>query len=48
MAWMKFQGAYTRSLLDSIKPLAQLKQDTATFSASYGLIQEYVHFGTRA
>ena len=45
--WMKSQGAYTRSLLDSIKPLAQLKQDTAKFSASFGLIQGYVHFGTR-
>jgi prolyl oligopeptidase len=45
--WMKSQGAYTRSLLDSIKPLAQLKQDVARFSASFGLIQGYVHFGTR-
>jgi prolyl oligopeptidase len=47
IGWMKSQGAYTRSLLDSIKPLAQLKQDTAKFSASFGLIQGYVHFGTR-
>ena len=47
IGWMKSQGAYTRSLLDSIKPFAQLKQDTAKFSASFGLIQGYVHFGTR-
>jgi prolyl oligopeptidase len=45
--WMKSQGARTRSLLDSIKPLAQLKLDAAKFSASFGLIQGYVHFGTR-
>jgi prolyl oligopeptidase len=47
IAWMKSQGAYTRSVLDSIKPLAHLKQDVAKFSASFGLIQGYVHFGTR-
>ncbi len=45
--WMKSEGAYTRSLLDSIKPLAHLKADVAKFSASFGLIQGYVHFGTR-
>ena len=45
--WMKSQGTYTRSLLDSIRPLAQLKLDAAKFSASFGLIQGYVHFGTR-
>src|SRR5260370_30375424 len=44
---MKSQGLYTRSLLDGIKPLAQLKADVAKFSASFGLIQGYVHFGTR-
>ncbi len=47
IAWMKSQGLYTRSLLDGIKPLAQLKADVAKFSASFGLIQGYVHFGTR-
>ena len=47
IAWMKSQGAYTRSLLDSIEPLAELKKDSAKFSASFGLIQGYVHFGTR-
>jgi len=38
IAWMKSQGAYTRSLLDGIKPLAQLKIDVAKFSASFGMI----------
>jgi prolyl oligopeptidase len=46
-AWMKAQGAYTRSVLDGIKPLAQLKTQVAQFSASFGLIQGYVRFGTR-
>jgi prolyl oligopeptidase len=45
--WMKSEGAYTRSLLDSIKPLARLESDVAKFSASFGLIQGYVHFGSR-
>jgi prolyl oligopeptidase len=45
--WLKSQGTYTRSLLDSIRPLAQLKLDAEKFSASFGLIQGYVHFGTR-
>ncbi len=48
IAWMKAQGAYTRSILDSIKPLAQLKIDVAKFSASFGLIQGYALFGGRA
>ena len=45
--WMKSQGTYTRSVLDAIKPLAHLKSDVAKFSASFGLIQGYVHFGSR-
>ena len=45
--WMKSQGAYTRSVLDSIKPLARLKIEVEKFSASFGLIQGYVHFGSR-
>jgi prolyl oligopeptidase len=47
IAWMKSQGAYTRSVLEAIKPLAQLKADSAKFSASFGLVQGYVRFGTR-
>jgi len=46
--WMKTQGTYTRSVLDGIKPLANLKADVAKFSASFGLIQGYVQFGGRA
>ena len=46
--WMKAQGAYTRSVLDRIKPLANLQADVAKFSASFGLVQGYVRFGGRA
>ena len=46
-AWMKAQGAYTRSVFDGIKPLSQLKLQVAQFSASFGLIQGYVRFGAR-
>jgi prolyl oligopeptidase len=45
--WMKSEGTYTRSLLDSIKPLAHLETEVAKFTASFGLIQGYVHFGSR-
>ena len=48
IAWMKAQGAYTRSVLDAIKPLAHLKTEVAKFSASFGLVQGYVLFGGRA
>jgi len=48
IAWMKAQGAYTRSVLDGIKPLAQLKTELAQFSASFGLVKGYVRFGGRA
>jgi len=45
--WMKAQGAYTRSVLDGIRPLANLKAEVAKFSASFGLVQGYVRFGGR-
>ena len=48
MAWMKAQGNYTRSMLDSIEPLAALKRNVAAFSASFGLVRGYVNFGGRA
>jgi prolyl oligopeptidase len=48
LAWMKAQGAYTRSVLDGIKPLTRLKTEVAKFSASFGLIQGYVYLGGRA
>ena len=47
IAWMKGQGAYTRSVFDSMKPLAKLKTDVAKFTASFGLVQGYVRFGAR-
>ncbi|HEY3638653.1 MAG TPA: hypothetical protein VGK90_10925 [Rhizomicrobium sp.] len=46
--WMKAEGRYTRSVLDSIKPLAALKTEVAKFSASFGLVQGYASFGGRA
>lgn len=46
--WMKAQGAYTRKVLDAIKPLAQLQTDVAAFTASFGLVQGYAKFGGRA
>lgn len=48
LGWMKAEGAYTRSVLDAIGPLARLKSEVAAFSASFGLIQGYVRFGGRA
>jgi prolyl oligopeptidase len=47
LAWMKAQGAYTRSVFESMKPLVPLKTEVANFSASFGLIQGYVRFGSR-
>jgi prolyl oligopeptidase len=48
IAWMKAQGDYTRSVLDTIKPLARLKTEVARFTASFGLVQGYAMFGGRA
>jgi prolyl oligopeptidase len=48
VAWMKAEGAYTRTVLDSIAPLAKLKGDVTAFTASFGLVQGYVRFGERA
>lgn len=48
IAWMKAQGAYTRSALDAIKPLAGLQADVSKFTGSFGLINGYVSFGGRA
>jgi prolyl oligopeptidase len=45
--WMKAQGAYTRSTLDAIAPLAALKQRVEAFSGSFGFIQNYVSGGGR-
>jgi prolyl oligopeptidase len=46
--WMKAEGRYTRAVLDSIRPIAKLKEDVAKFTASFGLVQGYARFGGRA
>jgi prolyl oligopeptidase len=46
--WMKSQGRYTRAVLDSIRPIAKLKEDVAKFTASFGLVQGYARYGNRA
>src|SRR5579862_6810378 len=46
--WMKAEGHYTRSVLDSIRPIARLKDDVAKFTASFGLVQGYARYGGRA
>src|SRR5215469_1442770 len=46
--WMKAEGHYTRTVLDSIRPIAKLKDDVAKFTASFGLVQGYARYGGRA
>jgi prolyl oligopeptidase len=48
LAWMRAQGAYTRSVLDAIKPLPALKARVTAFASSFGLISDYATFGGRA
>jgi prolyl oligopeptidase len=45
--WMRKQGAYTRSVLDAIRPLAALKTRVAAFTGSFGFVQDYSTFGGR-
>jgi prolyl oligopeptidase len=47
MTWMKAQGAYTRSVLDAIKPLPALRQRLAAFTGSFGFVQGYSTYGGR-
>lgn len=47
IAWMKAQGAYTRSVLDDIKPLAALRERVHAFTGSFGFVQSYGEFGGR-
>jgi prolyl oligopeptidase len=47
LTWMKAQGAYTRSILDSIKPRAALGQRVSAFTGSFGFIQGYARYGGR-
>ncbi len=48
LAWIKTEGAYTRSVLDAIRPRAALRARIATFTRSVGLVQGYVNYGGRA
>jgi prolyl oligopeptidase len=48
VAWMKAQGAYTRALMDSIKPRAALAGRVAALTASFAPIQGYAVYGGRA
>ena len=47
-AWMKAQGAYTRSVLDSIAPRAPLLQRISDFVGGFGFIEGYAEHGGRA
>ncbi|MGA9854654.1 MAG: prolyl oligopeptidase family serine peptidase [Gammaproteobacteria bacterium] len=46
--WMKAEGAYTRTLLDSIPGRAALGKRVAAFTGSFGFISGYVNYGGRA
>jgi len=47
IAWMKAQGAYTRSVFDAVKPLAALQKRVSAFTGSFGFVQSYAYFGGR-
>ena len=46
--WMKAEGKYTRTVLDSIKPRAALEEKVAAFTGSFGFVQGYVKYAGRA
>ena len=46
--WMKAEGAYTRSVIDSIAPRAELGKRVAAFTGSFGFISGYASYGGRA
>jgi prolyl oligopeptidase len=48
VAWIKAEGAYTRGVLDAIKPLPALRARVAAFTGSFGFIGNYNFFGGRA
>ena len=48
VAWMKAQGAYTRSVLDAIRPRAALERRIAAFSGSFGFVNSYASYGGNA
>lgn len=45
--WMKAQGAYTRRVLDAIRPLPALEARVAAFTGSFGLVTSYARLGGR-
>jgi prolyl oligopeptidase len=47
ISWMKAQGAYTRSVLDAIKPRAALADRVSKFTGSFGLITGFTAYGGR-
>jgi prolyl oligopeptidase len=47
LAWIKAQGAYTRSMLDAIPPRAALESNIAAFTGSFGSTRGYVRYGGR-
>src|SRR6185503_8847660 len=48
LAWMRAQGAYTRSVLDAIPRRAELAAKVAAFTGSFGFTQSYARYGGRA
>jgi prolyl oligopeptidase len=46
--WMKAQGSFTRSMFDSIQPRADLGKRVGAFTGSFGFINGYATYGTRA
>lgn len=46
--WMKAEGTYTRKLLDSIAPRADLGKRVSAFTGSFGFIESYSEYGGRA
>ena len=46
--WMKAQGNYTRSVLDSIPGRAALGRRVGAFTGSFGFIKNYAEYGGRA
>ena len=45
--WMRAQGTYARSILDAIKPRADLEKKIAAFTGGFGFVQNYATYGGR-
>ncbi|MGH7024237.1 MAG: prolyl oligopeptidase family serine peptidase [Caulobacteraceae bacterium] len=45
--WMKAEGAYTRKVMDDIKPLAALRKRVSDFTGSFGFVQSISVYGGR-